>query len=87
MKRPAVRKNLLSAAFAIAAFTAPNLVRAVMGARCRALVTPRAHSIADFGLPRPWVGRQRDRRARSMLPAPWTSAGRSINLDRYAPIQ
>ena len=28
MKRPAVRENLLSTAFAIAAFAVPNLVRA-----------------------------------------------------------
>jgi hypothetical protein len=80
MNRPVVHKNLLSTAFAIAAFAAPNLVRVF------------AQSLSHYGNPlprfydaeaalrilgrRPWVSRQRDRRARSILPAPWTSTGR-----------
>jgi hypothetical protein len=89
MKRPVLGKNLLSTAFAIAAFVAPNLARAF------------AQSLSHYGNPLPglygadgtqhcglpWISRQRDRRAHSMLPAPWTSTGRSIRLDHYAPIQ
>ena len=41
MKRPAVRKNLLSTAFAIAAFAVPNLVRAF------------AQSLSRYGSPLP----------------------------------
>ena len=93
MKRRFVRQNLLSTAFATAAFAAPNLARAFAqslghyGSPLPRFYDALAHSIADSGLPRPWFSRQRDRRARSMLPAPWTSTGRSINLDRYVPIQ
>jgi hypothetical protein len=43
MKRPVVRKNLLSTAFAIAAFAAPNLVRAF------------AQSLSHYGNPLPGV--------------------------------
>ena len=41
MKRPAVRKNLFSTAFAITAFAAPNLVRAF------------AQSLGRYGIPLP----------------------------------
>ena len=41
MKRPAVRENLLSTAFAIAAFAVPNLVRAF------------AQSLSRYGSPLP----------------------------------
>jgi hypothetical protein len=59
MKRRFVRQNLLSTAFATAAFAAPNLVRAFAqslshyGSPLPLFSDALAHSIADSGLPRP----------------------------------
>ena len=59
MKRRFVRQNLLSTAFATAAFAAPNLVRAFAqslsqyGSPLPRFYDALAHSIADSGLPRP----------------------------------
>ena len=89
MKRPVVRQYLLSTAFATAAFAAPNLVRAFAQSLSR-YRSPLPRSCDTEGTQHcglPWISRQRDRRAHSMLPAPWTSTGRSIRLDHYAPIQ